>query len=199
MENLKLNVLTKDQITVYLKESCYVKYESEIIYEIVGDLNNNDFTKLEWFQQFGDSLRAITLNVYAYRKQLEFGFTEISFNQYGWFTKPEFLDQEKLIFGNPEHYMQHSTLCLARGINNVWTNSICYTFGCAGGSSPLSVYGEQFNSRKDALAAGLNKLKLLMTAKLNNTDTTNYKQPVITATLKDITAAQVNMVQLCLF
>ena len=199
MENLKLNVLTKDQITVHLKESCHVKYESEIINEIMENLNNNDFTKLEWFQQFGDSLRTITLNVYAYRKQLEFGFTEISFNQYGWFTKPEFLDQEKLIFGNPEHYMQHSNIQVARGINNVWTNAVSYTFGCAGGSSPLSVYGEQFNSRKDALAAGLNKLKDLMMAKLNNTDTTNYKQPVIIATLKDITAAQINMVQLSLF
>ena len=199
MECLKLNEITKDQITVYLKESCHIKYESEIINEIMEDLNNNDFPKLEWFQQFGDTLRTITLNVYAYRKQLEFGFTEISFNQYGWFTKPEFLDQEKLIFGNPEHYMQNSTLYLARGINNVWTNSICYTFGCAGGSSPLSVYGEQFNSRNDALDAGLNKLKGLMTAKLNNTDTTNYKQPVIIATLKDIAAAQINMVQLTLF
>ena len=199
MECLKLNGITKDQLAVYLRESCHVKFEAEIIAEIMEAVDGNDFEKLDWYQQFGDSFRIITTNVHAYKKQLEFGFTEISFDQYGWFSRPEFLDKEELIFGNAEHYMQHSAIEVARGINNVWTNALSYTFGCAGGGSPLSVYGAQFNSRKNALAAGLTQLKDLMMAKLNDTDAGNYKQPVILATLRDIEKAQVNMVQLSLF
>jgi len=38
-----------------------------------------------------------------------------------------------------------------------------------------------------------------MTAKIGNTDTTNYKQPIILTTLREIAKAQVNMVQLALF
>ena len=199
MECLKLNEITKDQLEVYRCERRYVKYEADIIAEIMEARDTNDFEKLEWCQQFGDSLSTMIKNLHAYLKQLEFGFTEIAFDQYGWFKRPEFLDKEKVIFGNPDHYMQHSYIEVARGVNNVWTTAINYTFGCAGGASPLSVYGEQFTSRKSALTASLIKLKDLMTAKLHDTDTTNYKQPVILATLRDIEKAQIDMVQLSLF
>jgi len=39
----------------------------------------------------------------------------------------------------------------------------------------------------------------MMTKKIGSTDTTNDKQPVILATLRDIEKAQVGMVQLSLF
>ena len=39
----------------------------------------------------------------------------------------------------------------------------------------------------------------MMTEKLNHSDTTNYKQPIIMHTLRDVTKTQINMVQLTLF
>jgi hypothetical protein len=74
-----------------------------------------------------------------------------------------------------------------------------YSYGVAGGCYGLSVYGKQFKNRQDALRHSLNELKTMMTKKIGSTDTTNDKQPVILATLRDIEKAQLNMVQLSLF
>ena len=159
-------------------------------------------TKSNWIgsDSFGDSFRAITMNVHAcYRKGLEFGFTEINFDQYGWFNRPEFLDKEDIKLGSSDRYGEYSVITLGRGINNIWTYALHYSFGTAGGGSALSVYDKQFKSRQDALTFALNKLKGMMAEKIGNTDTTNYKQTIILATLKEITKAQVNMVQLALF
>ena len=199
METLVLDLQSKNQISNYLNENNLVKYETGILNEMLIAIGETDLSKLNWFNQFGDAFRVITMNVYAYRKQLEFGFTEIAFDQHGWFKRPEFLDIEDQIFGNPWHYGEHSTLHLGRGINQIWTYALDYNFGTAGGGSALSVYGKQFKSREDAMTCGLNQLKDMMTTKLNNADTSNYKQPIILATLRDITKAQINMVQLSLF
>jgi hypothetical protein len=74
-----------------------------------------------------------------------------------------------------------------------------YSFGCAGGGYALSVYDKKFNSRDQAYTAALNDLKSQMAAKVGSTDTTNDKQPIILATLRDIEKAQMEMVQLTLF
>lgn len=69
----------------------------------------------------------------------------------------------------------------------------------AGGGSHITVYDKQFNSRQEALSAGLNDLKAKMTAVIGHTDTTNFKQSVILLTLNAIKQAQINSVQLALF
>ena len=199
METLVLDLQSKNQINNYIKENHLVKYESGILNEMLIAIEESEVSKLDWFNQFGESIRCITMNVYAYRKQLEFGFTKITFDQHGWFSRPEFLDKENLILGNPWHHGEHSTIYLGRGTNYIWTYAIDYSFGTAGGGSHLSVYGKQYKSREDALSIALNELKVMMTDKINNRDTTNYKQHIILATLKDITKAQINMIQLTLF
>ena len=162
-----------------------------------SEQNNSD--QLKWFNEFGDALRCITMNVYAYRKQLEFGFTEIAFDQYGWFKRPQFLDQEDLTFGDTSRHGNYSSIVLGRGINQIWTYALHYSFGVAGGGYGLSVYGRQFKNRLDALKFALTELKLLMTKKIGSADNTNDKQPVIHATLRDIEKAQLSLVQLTLF
>ena len=139
------------------------------------------------------------MNLNAYRKGLEFGFTEIAFDQNGWFKRPQFLDQGDLSFGDSSRYGNHSTIHLGRGINSTWTYGLNYSFGCAGGGYGLSVYGKQFHSREAALNFALKDLKAMMTARVGSTDTTNDKQPIILATLRDIEKAQIGMVQLTLF
>ena len=158
-----------------------------------------DQLKLDWILSFGDSIRAITMNVHAYRKGLEFGFDNIYFDKYGWFVRPEWLEKEELKFGDISRYGNYSTITLGRGCNGTWTYAISYSYGVAGGGYGLSVYGKQFENRTATLADALNDLKAKMLSRIGSTDTTNDKQPIILATLRDIERAQTGMVQLTLF
>jgi len=199
MESLVLNLQSENQITAYMKDNHMVPYERAIFLEMIAAIEASNQTQLDWFRSFGDSFRTITMNVYAYRKGLEFGFTEINFDKYDWFTRPVFLDREELAFGDTSRYGNHSLIYLGRGENHVWTYGMNYSYGVAGGCYGLSVYGKQFKSRQDALGFALNELKTMMTQKIGITDTTNDKQPVILATLRDIYKMEVGMVQLSLF
>jgi hypothetical protein len=199
MESLVLNLQSKNQISEYIAEHRLMHYEGQILNELIAAIDNNDLAQLQLLNSFGDCFRAITMNLHAYRKGLEFGFTEIAFDQHGWFKRPVFLDTEDLKFGDTSRYGNHSTISLGRGTNHTWTYALHYSFGCAGGGYGLSVYGKQFKSREAALSFALNELKTMMIEKIGSTDTTNDKQPVIMATLRDIDKAQVGMVQLSLF
>ena len=199
MESLVLNLQSKNQITTYMKDNHMMAYERDIFHEMIAAINAKDQVQLDWFRSFGDSFRTITMNVHAYRKGLEFGFTEISFDKYDWFTRPVFLDREELTFGDTSRYGNHSLIYLGRGATQVWTYGMNYSYGVAGGCYGLSVYGKQFKSREDALQTALIELKSMMTKKIGSIDTTNDKQPVILATLRDIEKAQLGMVQLSLF
>lgn len=182
-----------------MKDNHFMAYEKGIFQEMIAAVEAGNQIQLDWFRSFGDSFRTITMNVHAYRKGLEFGFTEISFDKYDWFTRPVFLDREELTFGDTSRYGNHSLIYLGRGANDIWTYGMNYSFGVAGGCYGLSVYGKQFESRQDALNFALNELKTMMIKKIGSTDTTNDKQPIILATLRDIDNAQVGMVQLSLF
>jgi hypothetical protein len=199
MESLVLNLQSKNQITDYMKDNHMVPYERGIFLEMIAAIEAKDQTQLDWFRSFGDSFRTITMNVHAYRKGLEFGFTEISFDKCDWFTRPVFLDKEELALGDKSHYGNHSLIYLGRGANHVWTYGMSYSYGVAGGCYGLSVYGKQFKSREDALNHAIVELKTMMTKKVGSTDTTNDKQPIILATLRDIDKALIGMVQLSLF
>jgi hypothetical protein len=199
MESLELTIQSKNQITAYIADNHLMPYEAGIFKEILTAIQADDQTQLDWFRSLGDSFRAITMNVYAYRKGLEFGFTDIFFDKNGWFTRPQFLEYEELTFGDTSRYGNHSLIYLGRGENHVWTYGMNYSFGVAGGCYGLSVYGKQFQNRQHALNHALNELKNMMAKKIGSTDSTNDKQPVILATLRDIDKAIVVMVQLTLF
>ena len=199
MESLILNLQSNNTIQAYMADNHCMPYEQTIFNEMLTAITNKDQHLLDWFSSFGDSFRAITMNVHAYRKGLEFGFTEIGFDQYGWFTRPAFLDKEELTFGDTSRYGNYSQIDLGRGPNGVWTYALHYSFGTAGGGYGLSVYGKQFNSRDAALNAALADLKNEMTDKVGNTDTLNYKQDIIRKTLADIDNMLINIIQLSLF
>lgn len=126
-------------------------YERNIFQEMITAIDAGNQTQLDWFRSFGDTFRSITMNVYAYRKGLEFGFTQISFDKYGWLIRPLFLDTEELGFGDTGRYGNYSTIKLGRGANGIWTYALSYSYGVAGGGYALSVYGKQFKNRMDAL------------------------------------------------
>ena len=199
MESLVLNLQSKNEITAYRDNNCHVKYEYAIIAELLDAIDRNDLEKLSWFSAFGNSFRSIIMNVYGYRKALEFGFTEIAFTEHGWFKYPVWLEKENITLGDTSRYGNHSIIYVGRGMNNIWTYAMDYNFGIAGGGYHLSVYGKQFDSRNAALSFALAEIKGMMSEKIGHRDTTNYKQPIILATLRDIEKVQMSMVQLTLF
>ena len=91
MENLVLNLESKDQIIEHVANNHLVKYEAGIFDEMLEAIDQSDQLKLDEFKSFGGSLRVIAMNIHAYRKGLGFGFTEIAFDQYGWFKRPLWL------------------------------------------------------------------------------------------------------------
>ena len=144
MENLILSSESKKVITEYIRKNCLVPYEKQLLNEILEAVKQKDQAKLDWFNSFGKDLRHMTMNVYAYRKGLEFGFTEIAFDKHGWFVHPQFLDREDIILGNAEKYSEHSILYLGRGLNHIWTYTLDYNYGLAGGGSHITIYDKQF-------------------------------------------------------
>ncbi|WP_462265871.1 hypothetical protein [Mucilaginibacter sp.] len=199
METSFFNPKSANAVKTYLDKGYHTHYEPAILKEILLSIEQADSAKLNWFNQFGDCFRSILMNVNVYRKSCEFGFTEISFDKYGWFKRPQFFETEDLKFGNEARYGEYSIIHLGRGQSHVWTYALNYAFGTAGGGSALSVYGKQFKTRELAVNAGMAELKKMMTEKLNNADTTNYKQPVILGTLRDLEKFEISRIQLSLF
>jgi hypothetical protein len=192
MEKFALTLQSKNDITAYQAENHLMRYEREILAEIADVIEKGDADALAWFGGFGDSFRQIVMNVKEHRRALEFGFTEIAFNQYGWFAAPKFLDFEEI-------KLEQSSIRMGRGANFVWAYALSCNYGTAGSSGPLCVFCPKFNSREAALTAALAEMKGQMTKYLGNSDTTNYKQDVLQKTIKAIAACEVSMVQLTLF
>ncbi|MFB9844094.1 hypothetical protein [Mucilaginibacter ginsenosidivorans] len=192
MEKFELTLQSQPAIDAYIADSHLMPDEKAILAEITDVIAAGDAKQLNWFAGFGDSFRAILMNVNHYRKGLEFGFTAIAFTGYGWFAAPQFLDFELIRF-------ERSEIRIGRGPNGLWAYAKFSDYGCAGGGGPLCVFCKKYPSREAVLDAALSELKADFTKYLNHSDTTNYKQDVVQKTLKAIAAYQVGRVQLNLF
>ena len=200
METTSL-LLTTPVLTDYSQSTNQCEYEREILNEMLNFTNQDNQPMLDWFRQFGISIRIIIFNVHAYRMGLRFGFEDINFDEYGWLKKPKFLDIQELHFGiaQKERFGTYSTITLGRGLNGIWTFGLSAAFGIAGSSSGICVYGKIFPSKDQAQRYAADHLKRMMLPKVGNSDTTNFNQKVILATLKDLERLEVNTVQLALF
>ncbi|MDN3585663.1 hypothetical protein QWY86_03225 [Pedobacter aquatilis] len=200
MDNLPI-VFAQQELGIFEKEYNFCAHERKTFEEIQCAIVQNDVSKLRWFAGFGDRLRAVLLNVHAYRMGLGFGFEKIDFDVYGWLLRPAFLDVEELRFGlaDKSRYGNYSSISLGHGPNGIWTYGMSISYGTAGSACGLSVYGPVFSGRQQVLDAALVVLKGEMEDKVGNKDTTNYHQKVILATLKSIEETSFGQVQLSLF
>jgi hypothetical protein len=192
MEKFALTLQFKNEISAYQAGNHLTHEEREILLEIREGIEKGDADALAWFAGFGDSFRQILMNVREHRKALEFGFTEIAFNQYGWFAAPKFLDFEEI-------KLEQSSIRIGRGPNGIWAYALSCNYGTAGSSGPLCVFCKKYPNREAALTAALGEMKTKMSEYVGNSDTTNYKQDVLQKTLKAIGQLEVTRVQLCLF
>jgi hypothetical protein len=192
MEKFALTLQSQPAIDAHLAGCHTMPYEKAILAEVVAVIAAGDVEQLNYYAGFGDSFRAITMNLNEHRRALEFGFTDIAFNEYGWFAPPQFLDREVI-------RLEQSEIRLGHGPNGLWAYALSCNYGTAGSSGPLCVFCKKFPDRDAALSAALDEMKLSMSKYLGNTDTTNYKQDVLQKTLKAIAAQQVSRVQFSLF
>lgn len=199
METITINLLTEASINDYMSTTNMVKCEVGILNEMLDLLKKNDSEKLDSFASFGDDIRHIIMNVNAYRRGLDFGFTEIEFDQYGWFVRPQFLDFEVIKLGDTKNYNSYSEIRIGRGPNHVWTYALSYGFGTAGSSSNISVYDRPYKDRETALNAALIELKDVMQAKVGNSDRSNYNPQIIATTLKAVSEYKYKDSQMTLF
>ncbi|AZI24158.1 hypothetical protein EA772_01900 [Pedobacter sp. G11] len=194
-------LLTKETLTYHVENYNLIGYERLLVEEISSAIGQKDSTSIEWFAQFGNTLRKILFNVHAYRMGLRFGFDNIEFDEYDWLSRPTFQDIEELSFGLPDksRYGNYSTITLGHGPNQIWTYGLSCSYGTAGSSSGICVYDQTFANREEALKDATTRLKKMMVAKVGDKDTTNHNQKIIAATLKDIDRLQTSSVQLTLF
>lgn len=192
MEKFTLTLQSKNEISEAVKDRFFMAHEREIMVEILLTIENGDQGQIDWFAGFGDSIRAILMNVNQYRKGLIYGFTEISFDKYGWLVKPTFLDYEDI-------KLEQSSIRLGCGLNRKWAYSLSLTYGCAGSSGPLGVFCTPYVSREAALNAAIIVVKQDLSSKINHPDTSNYNPDLISKTLKALAEIEVGMVQLSLF
>ena len=191
MEKFALTLQSQPDIDDYIAGRA-MAYEREILAEISSVIGAGDLEKLDWFAGFGDSLRQILMNVNEYRRALEFGFTGIAFNQYGWFASPKFLEFEEI-------ELEKSSIRIGRGPNGIWAYALSCSYGVAGASGPLCVFCKKYPNREVCLTTALADLKADMLKYIGNSDTTNYKQDVLQKTLKAISTLEISRVQLTLF
>ncbi|KLT64745.1 hypothetical protein [Pedobacter sp. BMA] len=120
---------------------------------------------------------------------------------YGWLRKPAFLDVQEIYLelAPKERYGTYSTITLGRGLNGIWTFGLFASFGTAGSSSGICVYGNAFPSKDQAQKYAADRLKQMMQSNIGSSDTKNYNQKVILATLKDLEKLEVSTIQLALF
>lgn len=192
MEKFALTLKSQSAIDAYLADNHLMPYERDMMDELIAVIGQKDEKQLAWFAGFGDSFRQILMNVHEHRKALEFGFTEVSFNRYGWFAAPKFLDMEEIT-------LEQSRIRLGRGLNFIWAYALSCNYGTAGDSGPLCVFCKKYPNREMALTAALAEMKAKMSKYVGHSDTTNYKQEVIGKTLKMISQAEIRLVQLTLF
>ncbi|WP_461791539.1 hypothetical protein [Pedobacter sp.] len=199
MEKVNLSLFTAQQLQTYLDEHSLGCDEQQIAGELSAHIAASDVAQLGFFRQFGECFHKIIRNVHSYRHGLEYGFTAIEFNQYGWLKRALFLDQEEFAFGDAKRLHCESKLEIGRGPNGKWTYGLWCSYGTAGSVNGLSVYAPPLPSRQAAIDAGLADLKAKFSKVLGNPDTMNYRQAVIVKTLADIVAFQHSQVQLTLF
>lgn len=198
MEKFALSTETLPALNEYL-EGRLMAHERVIAESMLAAVNGGDVASCDWFSAMGDRIHVIVMNVHGYQKGLAFGFEGIALDKNGWLVRPVLLDIQVIDLGDTSRFGRYSSVAVGRGPNGVWTTGIRCSYGVAGESSWLSVFGKQFNSRDAALTDVLSDLKSRMLQKVGNTDTTNYHQDVIRKTLEAIAKYEVGRIQLALF
>jgi len=135
--------------------------EQKIADDLLNAIKNNDKNKVNDYFKYGDSVSKIIPNLNEYNHGLNFGFTDLKFNEYGWIEhNAQWTNREEFFFDKPKRLPSgENAVEIAMGRNNKWTFANQFSTGNGGGGGPISVFNEPFNTKKDALNAGIKWLE----------------------------------------
>lgn len=175
-------------------------HEKQWITEYENAIRELDLPVLDWYETLGHTMRHRIMNRAFHHRAKAFGFTEIVIGKYGWMERPEFNDIEEFTFkvGPDDNYP--NKLVIGRGNNTKWTYGYRMEFGTSGSSSGVDIHNEVYNSREEALNAGIGYFKeRFMEARKNTDDTSNYNPKIISAVLRQLDEFMAKKQQLTLF
>jgi len=135
--------------------------ELAVIEQYITALKTNDSAAIAKFEAFGNHPRQIAQNWQQFtRASAVYGFTSATFNQYGWLEREEFTDCETSHFGcGIKGTMAGSnSLTIGRGPNGKWTFGVSLAASRSGYGCGLSVFSKPYNSRRESLRHGLEKV-----------------------------------------
>lgn len=202
-----MNSFTETECAQLIAELHDICEDPETIQEYLAATEALDQQKLNFFADFGPSVRHQVINVKEFRRGLLFGFTDITLNECGWI---DYYDawpiREEVSLRHPHDKAITNYVTLVCGPNGQWTFGYSMNFGSgAGSSSPASVFGDAFDTREECLLAALSYIEATFSEKIKvkeaTPDPSNYKVPYMKSVLLLIQKRKsaVQGVQLALF
>src|SRR5699024_4666796 len=103
--------------------------EQKIADDLLNAIKNNDKNKVNDYFKYGDSVSKIIPNLNEYNHGLNFGFTDLKFDEYGWIEhNAQWTNKENFSFGKPLPFGEN-TVEVGMGANEKWTFSNQYASG----------------------------------------------------------------------
>ena len=117
----------------------------------------NDVDTLNEFEKFGDRVFSFMLNKRAYDNNVSFGYTYIAFDENGWLIEPKFEPVETILFEIKKSNCRNK-IEISKTVNGKWIIGISCNANSSGFGSGLNLWGEAYETQKDAKIDGLNKM-----------------------------------------
>jgi hypothetical protein len=117
----------------------------------------NDTEVLNEFERFGHSIHHIMLNKRTYDQANSLGYSEILFDGNGWLVEPKFIPIEVIDLKAKKSYCLNK-IEVAKMVNNKYLLGIHFSGNTAGCGCGLSIWDDTYNSQKEAITTGLNKM-----------------------------------------
>jgi hypothetical protein len=150
--------LSKFEKLSVIQEYNFAKCERYWVAVYLKALWLNDIETIEEYESFGERPYQFFMNKRSYERQLLFGYTEKSLDEYGWLENPKFINCEEFVFNAKKESRGSNKVRIGQGLNGKWSFSVSYSTGACGGSSPCNIWGEIVDCRKTAIVKGLTEL-----------------------------------------
>lgn len=118
-------------------------------------LEAQDVQRINFIEQFGDTMRKLLENFTGHLDALKFGFFLLEKNDSGWLNHAPFSEIEKYELEHKPGHVCFNTITTGVSPNGSWVYGVSCWIGNGGYFSGLSVYSVPYPNRKAALMAGL--------------------------------------------
>jgi hypothetical protein len=134
----------------------------------------NDTETLYEFERFGTSLYEIISNKRTYDKLCFSGYNNIEFDKNNQLVEPELITMETITINvKGKYFTNYVEVCQVA--NKKWVIGISFNAANCGSGSGLSIWGDFFETKKDAFISGLQDMIKFHTGIKENTSVTILK------------------------